>query len=298
MRKIHFIVNPNATKGKTKIWWENFLPRLEEINAECSWEYTVASRSCIESVQDIAYDYDVFVSIGGDGTAQEMITGLMKSGADPIVVPWPCGTGCDFGRMFREVHDADTLVRILNDNKVENIDVLHIKTPKEEVFGLNVFNIGFSATVGARCNTTILKHLGPICFVLQVFITLFIFKSLKITATVDGVEDPMNTREITLFTVGNGKYIGAGMMICPNAEYNDGVAHVVSARGMNKLEILKCFPKLIAGKHLDMEAIRHMNGKSIILHSDTEMISDIDGEVYTSCDFEINVLEGKLKILV
>ncbi len=99
--KMLFIYNPRA--GKTQI--RNKLSDILEIFAKAGYEITVyptqKREDALELVQNRSGDYNLVVCSGGDGTLDEVVTGMMRSGFSTPIGYIPAGSTNDFGGSLR-----------------------------------------------------------------------------------------------------------------------------------------------------------------------------------------------------
>jgi diacylglycerol kinase (ATP) len=80
--------------------------------------------------------------------------------------------------------------------------------------------------------------------------------------------------------IGNGKRYGAGMHICPSAEVTDGKFAVTTLRKISRFTLLRIFPKVYDGKHIDFHKVDTFEGKRInVVSRDKECLYQADGEI-------------------
>ena len=95
-QRLLFIVNPHSGKGLIK----NHLLDILDLMVRSGYEVTVYTTQCQEDatrkVIEEAAAYDRIVCSGGDGTLDEVMTGLIESGADIPIGYIPAGSTNDF----------------------------------------------------------------------------------------------------------------------------------------------------------------------------------------------------------
>ena len=98
MKNLLFIVNPSAGRKHIK----GRLFEIVDIFVKAGYEVRVyptqAKQDAIRLISEEGWLYSLIVCAGGDGTLDEVVTGLMKCGADTPVGYIPCGTTNDFAR--------------------------------------------------------------------------------------------------------------------------------------------------------------------------------------------------------
>ncbi len=120
--RIKLIMNPNADMGNAWRYAAN-LRHLFEGNAEADWTGTVYPTHAQELAKQAAEDgYDIVVAIGGDGTAHEVLNGLMEVPAEkrPTMGVIPLGSGNDFCANVGNTKDPDEVAKAILDGPYQN----------------------------------------------------------------------------------------------------------------------------------------------------------------------------------
>lgn len=81
------------------------------------------------------------------------------------------------------------------------------------------------------------------------------------------LDDRTLSTEAMLIAVSNGRSYGGGMLVCPNAEINDGLFDVMVLHPISKLEFMKVFPQVFAGTHVSHQAVEIVRSKSVSIES-------------------------------
>ena len=214
--------------------------------------------------------HPLVIAMGGDGTISEVANGLMKAQvADPPAAPvemgiLPKGTGGfqeDLGLPANlknaAAHIRKTPARTIDLGKVTFQDANGHKANR---YFINVSSFGFSAAVAARANNAATKKLGgKIGFLDATVRTLFSYDPTEVELVIDG-EAPVRT-ELLLGAVGNAKFFGGGMKICPEAEIDSGQFSVTLVRQAGNGRVLMNLPKLFSGGHRGLKEVTMRNAK-------------------------------------
>ena len=95
-KKALFVVNPHAGKGQIK----NHLLAIVDILTKAGYVVTVYTTQCqgdaIKVIRDRDHDYELVVCSGGDGTLDEIVTGMIQSGFQTKIGYIPAGSTNDF----------------------------------------------------------------------------------------------------------------------------------------------------------------------------------------------------------
>ena len=98
MSKVLIIINPTAGKMKSKGALFDIVSRFCEAGYSVRVQTTLRRGHAAELAESAAGEVDLIVCAGGDGTLNEVITGIMRSGFSPEVGYIPCGSTNDFAK--------------------------------------------------------------------------------------------------------------------------------------------------------------------------------------------------------
>ena len=95
-QKLLFIFNPHSGKGQIKNCLVDIVDTMVKANFDVTIYTTQARADATRKVMEEAQHFDRIVCSGGDGTLDEVVTGLIRSGADTPVGYIPAGSTNDF----------------------------------------------------------------------------------------------------------------------------------------------------------------------------------------------------------
>ncbi len=228
------------------------------------------------------------VCVGGDGTITEVINGIAGRPARFYFVP--CGTGNDFVRMLDLPKDPAEAFKLQLDGEPVRIDVGRVN----DIYFLNVSGSGFDAEVLKQASRFKKFGRGIVPYLLGIFAALRLFKPLTIEVTQDG---RTTSREVTIFSLGNGRYFGGGMKSVPHALISDGLFDVVIISRVNRLQILRLLAKFVSGKHTSLPQAEEFRCSELTIHCEDTMTLDIDGELVDMKTAHYTLLPGALEIM-
>jgi len=234
------------------------------------------------------------VGVGGDGTLNEMINGVMKQTAVPSIEFTlgiiPVGSGNDWGRTLKVPNDYAAAVGLIAAGKtvVQDIArVISLNNPDAVRYFINVAGGGFDAFVARKTNQ--LKQNGKgsaVTYLLALFTSMFKFKSSRVSLMID--DTPFEDRLLS-FSVGIGQYNGGGMKQLPNAIYNDGLLDVTTIQHITHVKMARSVPKLYDGSHLSLPEVHTFTGKKVTIHSNPPVLIETDGENCGETPVEIGI---------
>lgn len=287
-----FIINPTAGKGKNI----NLIPEIKRMmelkNEEYFIEVTEKVGHATEIVKDYVKngDYRVY-SVGGDGTLNEVLNGIVGSNSALAVIP--SGTGNDFSRNIYE--DRDILGSL--QKAIEGKDVYIDLAKVNDRYFINIASVGFDAEV--VYNTDNFKKLpfvgGSLAYILGIVMTVFKYKSVNLNINIDDNKISVKT---LLVAIANGKCYGGGIFMTPEAKLDDGMFDVCIIKEVNKFKILRLFPKAIKGQHSTIKEVSFCRGRKVNISCAEEVSLNIDGEILRAKEVAFEIIPKGIKIVM
>jgi YegS/Rv2252/BmrU family lipid kinase len=241
------------------------------------------------------------VVAGGDGTAAEVVSGLLGAGlgAYAEVAFLPLGTGADFHRSLGIPRDLDGAVAALASGKGRRIDAGHVRYASadgasHESHFVNVASAGLSGVVTRKVLGS--KALGArLAFLFGTLRGLASFRPPRVVARLDGALLPVD--EIALIAAANGRYFGGGMFVAPDARPDDGLLDVVVVPAFSKPVLITKLPRLYSGTHVDVPGVTVHRGRRLELEaSGPPALGEVDGEPVAQLPMTVEVLPGALQV--
>ncbi len=278
MKDFFLVVNPTAAGSRVeKIWNDQIKPKIDS-KLDYEFEFTTRIGHALELSQQKANEgYKVICSVGGDGTANEVINGVLKAEKKSIFSAFTVGTGNDIPTVFGIPEgDIDAIIESLINGQDKKFDVGYCINA-DRYFG-GVASMGFDAEVADRANKGIKKWRGKGNYQRAIFITILKFKPYDII--IEPNTGPIVTGPRMLVAIGNGKRYGGGMHICPDADPNDNLFHGTTLRKISRLLFLRLFPRTYDGSHLTHPATETFEGNIIKVDSPKKKcLYQVDGEI-------------------
>ncbi|MBQ6536732.1 MAG: YegS/Rv2252/BmrU family lipid kinase [Firmicutes bacterium] len=309
-KRIFLLINPKAGGGKTEAWWDDQRRLLEESGIDFFYEFTSGPASAASQIRRAISENgaEALMIVGGDGSLYDAINGIIEDGQ--LIKPGlvfgvcPVGSGCDFARYIYG-GPMHTLTDIIRRGRVEKVDVgccEHAGTSGtlEQHYFINSFDIGAGADTCAEVNAgngriKRLTHSGKLSFLLTALKVLLTF---AYTHTVIEADGQVYQGEFIIAGAANGRYIGGGMMMFPEALLDDGLLDLLMVERRSKLKILRAFPLIYSGRHLDQSGIKYVKAAAISIKTDRPIFIELDGEVPGYTDVSLSVLPGALPLLL
>jgi len=302
-----FIVNPIAGSGRA----HGYTPRIEAWMAEQGIDgrlLETRERGHAERLAAAATDlgHDRVIAVGGDGTIQEVLNGLLTAGAAPDGGPpslgiIPAGRGNDLARSVFLPLDPMACLPIAVGATGRRFDVGKATSEDGAVryFGA-AGGVGFDAevayTMAVRRRFWMRGEAGYFLGTLNE-LRRFHNSELRITLRSDG-EDRVVDQRFLFVAFANGPYYGGGMLICPDAETDDGRLDVCLVGDLSRFEALRELPGIYKAKHVNNKKVEIVRARSLHIEGDASARVHLDGEPFGTASVEISLLPGAVSVAV
>jgi YegS/Rv2252/BmrU family lipid kinase len=240
-------------------------------------------------------DADLIVAVGGDGTLNEVVNGIMQRQDRPELAVIPRGTGMDFVRTYgipRRVEDA---LRVARDGAVRTIDVGRVEFAEGVRYFANVASVGMSAAVARRANG-MSKRLGGKATFFYALVRVFLEWQ---NSTVDVVlDDARREARMHDVVVANGRWHGGAMLLAPEAEPDDGLFDVVLIGDVTKRDFVTTAPKIYRGTYLAHPKVELMRSRTVRVDAAERLPIELDGEQVGTTPARFEIVPRALRVRV
>ena len=302
MLHARLIVNPAAGAGRTRKKWPQIMERLKSIGLRFEHDFTEAPKHAVELAKEaVKQGYETVVSVGGDGTINEVVNGLYDSGTikDVSLGIISTGTGSDYIRTVgipRQHQDA--CQRLMSPTKML-VDIGEVEYRNngqmEKRLFVNFAGLGFDAEV-VQATTQRFKKLGGLpAYLLGLLTTFLCYRNREITLKVDG---EVVTKKVCTAVMSNGKYGGGSMFVAPDADLTDGYFDVLTIDDISKPDLLWSLPRIYKGTHLTHPKVTMQRGQEIEIESTRKLLVQADGELLGDTPARFRIIPSTLNILV
>jgi len=294
--RFKLIVNPVAGRGAVG----RLLPAIEENLQRLGLAYDLATSQrpgqAVSLARAATLDgYDTIVAVGGDGTVNEVVNGMMKAaGPRPpsSLGVIPLGSGNDFAKIPGLPANITAACRRLVDGSLMLLDIGRVN----DRYFVNGVGMGFDAQVSVEA-TKIPWLTGLPLYLLAVLRTVLLsYKTPQATIQLD---DRTISQSITMCYVGIGRCAGGGFWLTPDADASDGLFDVAIARGLSRLGILRLLPEVMKGTHVDKEPMTMARSRRVVVDLEEPVSVHADGELiyHAAQHLELEVLPATLKVV-
>ncbi|MEB3982471.1 diacylglycerol kinase [Mycobacterium sp. 663a-19] len=239
---------------------------------------------------------DAVMVTGGDGVVSNALQVL--AGTDVPLGIIPAGTGNDHAREFAiPTKDPEAAADVVADGWTQTIDLGRIQWadgPEKSAkwFG-TVAAAGFDSLVTDRANRMSWPH-GRLRYYIAMLAELSQLRMLPFRLVLDGTKEI--DADITLAAFGNTRSYGGGLLICPRADPTDGLLDITMAHSASRTKLLRLFPTVMKGTHVDLDEVSTARAKSV--HVECPGINVYaDGDFASPLPAEISAVPAALQIL-
>lgn len=285
--KVLFIINP-VSGGKRKDAVPALIQQhLDAAKYEYAIVYTTGAGHAHKLAAEAYGEYKIVVAVGGDGTINEIASGLI--GSDVVMGVIPFGSGNGLSRFLNIPMDIIGAVKCINNGRVETIDT---GTLNGKYF-VNMAGMGFDAQISEVFSHD--KNRGFWAYIKSSFREVLGYKSEIYHINIDGKE---YNREAFMLSIANSSQYGNNAHVSPTASVQDGWLDVCVVKPFPLYKFigmgLRMFTKT-ADKSKYVEIIR---GKNIKIDREKEGPIHLDGEPQiVGAAIEIDILPASLKII-
>jgi len=297
------IVNPVASAGKVGKRWPQTRDLLTEggldFDAELT-QYPLHATEIAARALDEGYRY--VVCVGGDGTVNETMNGLIvgdRIHPDVVLSIIPGGTASDFVRTMGISVDPSQACQVTLGQETRAVDIGEIRCMRDgkayQRFFVNVAGLGFDGEVADQVNRRSKRIGGTVPYLTSLVLTLFSYKNKDVELTLDG--RAMSGRYNSVI-VCNGQYFGGGMWVGPKAVADDGIFDVVILKDLGRLEFLMNVPRVYKGTHLTHPKVELFQAREVHVEAKQRMFIQAEGELIGEAPATFRMIPGALNLRV
>ena len=257
------------------------------------WRAEVAVTTCSGDATEIARErgdhFDVVFSCGGDGTLNEVVSGVV--GRDVTVGVIPAGTANDLARAAGVSLDPSEAIAQLDSGHSLEIDLLEINDG--EWWSAVAVGVGIDARTVKRAESLGRTVIGRASYLAAVTTELAEEYDTQLSLAIDGEKWE---GDALLVQVANCPNHGGRFTIAPCAQIDDGRLDVVLIESTTRGRALEMIPLAMAGRHIDQPEVRRWSARELTIEQPGPGPVLIDGEVRQQESLHIRIAPGKLRL--
>lgn len=304
MPEYMFIVNPISGRGEGI----KSLPDISRLAEQYSMSYEIETTQyplhAVELSERAANrGIPIVIAVGGDGTANEVLNGLMsarqRGGVETSLGIMCVGRGNDFAYSLGIPKGVEEGFQVILNNKTRSVDTGFVRGgdfPEGRYFG-NGVGIGFDTIVGFEALKMTRLH-GFLSYIVAAVKTIYLYNDaprLHIQSN-----DFEITRNILMLSIMNGCRMGGGFLMAPDARNDDGLFDLCIANQVSRIQILGLILRFMSGAQAGHPAIAFQRSSSIeVTALEGVLPVHADGETicYAGKRLTLEIVPSSLKVL-
>lgn len=294
--KCLFIINPSAgtktiQKKLDQIIGQMILKKLvSTIDVFYTEKKDDAYQYCLKLKDD---DCDFVVSVGGDGTVNEIINGFIENHLQTPLAILPGGTVNDFANHLHLPHDTDDFIQMIEDFQTMKVDIGKVN----EHYFANVIAGGMFSDISFQVSKADKERFGPLAYYIsgirQLPTQLHTSLHLKITA-----DDQTFEEDAKLFIITNTSQVGGFKDITPHANVQDGQLDLLIIKNCSTTDLISLFKDYKLNSHEKSPFITYVQAKELTIECDKDIIYDVDGEKGKTFPIHVSVKKQSLCVII
>lgn len=301
------IANPMARKGGCGRAWPQIEARLRRHLPQFEVRLTTHPGHATTLAREaVAQGFDTFVAVGGDGTVNEVVNGMIENGAMArqgiALCPIPAGTANELCLALGLTGDEDAPYRNVVAGNLRQIDLIDVRCAgvhdgEAQRYGYAIACFGAAAEISYRTSASrFLKKLGGrFSYYYQTLLVTLTYPYWQAILRVDD----QAPRSFSLYTglACNTPNGGGGMKLAPGASYEDGVLDLVLFRDITRRDIIFQKPSwLYEGRHIEHPQVEVVQGKRFHVEGPAMALVDLDGETVGRLPMTASVIPRALTV--
>ena len=299
------IVNPRSANGRAGRNW----PQIEStLKSRLPFPFEVAFTErqghATEIAREAAPRCERVVVLGGDGTLNEVVNGLVADdrpvNADALLGIIRYGTGGDFARGLGIPAKLEGAVDRLASGSPREVDVGKVTFRRHEGgegvrYFINEGEIGMGAAVCEAVNRSSKGLGGSLSFMRAILSTMLRYPNQTVRLSLGGA--PAESLLINNVWLANGAYSGGGIRSAPRARLDDGLLDVVIVKGGNLLTKLLGIPALRSGAFVKSKNVDYRTASRVEAESDAAVPIEVEGEPIGTLPAVFEIIGARLRVI-
>lgn len=294
--KCLFIINPVAGNKTFQNRLHHFIGHLilnTSVNHIDTF-YTKQKNDAFIHVQNLKEkQYDFLVCVGGDGTVNEVVGGLIESQSHIPLAMLPAGTVNDFATYLKLPKTPAQFIKMIQEFHMEDIDVGKLYNR----YFINVVSGGMFSDIGFKVTREAKNILGPLSYYLTALSHLPRELSISLNLKVEA-DDISFEEEASLFLVTNSSHVGGFKQITKHANVQDGLLDLFIIKKGTVASLLHLLTDYNFQTHLENPQVHYLQAHSLKIDCSQHIIYDIDGEKGEGFPIEIKCLEKAVTMIL
>lgn len=259
-KKILFVVNPHAARGRLKKQWpllaDHLRARVKPFDVEItsgSEDATKITRKALEK------GFQTIIAVGGDGTLNECLNGFVEDDKPlnprAVLGTLPMGRGGDFARFLKISSNPESALFYVLGKKTIEADIGKVlfdakkasRKGKNYRYFINIASIGIVGNIVNQVNMAPQFLNAHLSYLYSTLRGIWEYQPKTVTLIINGQKHKL---KVLMITIANGRYFGSGMNVAPGSSMTDGLFNVALVPQMPLSRMILDLSKLYSGDYL------------------------------------------------
>lgn len=289
LRRVLLIANPASRRGG-KLYARS-VAALQKAGLECDTVLTEYAGHASDCIIDLAPSYDAIFTLGGDGTAMEVIDATAPNG--PPVGILPGGTGNLLARSLGIPLNMKRAVRALTNGDEVRVDLGRLANGKRFAIGTGV---GIDASMIATTPAAWKHRVGILAYVAAGTRHVLQRRRFHASVTVDGVTTDCSASVVLVANF--GVLLNGLVTLGDGIRYDDGVLNVCIFDPRTLRDSIRIARKLLLRDFRPDPAMSYLRGRDIAVVTEPPLPAQADGELIGQTPFAITTEPLAARLLV
>ena len=287
MKKAMLIINPTSGGEKALDYKEKLENKAKEYFEYVETKITEKAKDATAFAEEASKEnYEAVIVFGGDGTVNEVISGIAEKDYIPKLGIIPGGTGNLITKLLEISQDIDEAIDQLDFNKTNAID---IGKANKSYFGY-IFSVGSLPEAIHNVEIEDKTKYGVLAYAINTIKSVIKDEVFNIKVeTENGSYEGEASQVLVLLS----NYYADKKIF---EENKDGYANILILKNASIISKLSLIPDLLKGDIVENDNIEYIKAKDITISSDTKLESDIDGDRSDDLPVKITVLGNHIEI--
>ncbi len=294
--KCLFLINPSSGTKTVQKKLDRLIGQLilKRLVSQVEVFYTQKKGDAYKKIIEVNPDsFDFFVSVGGDGTVNEVISGIVERKLKVPLAILAAGTVNDFSTHLKIPRSVERFVDMICNMKTIDVDIGKVN----DHYFANVVAGGMFSDIGFQVSKGDKERFGPLAYYASGLRQLpeQLNTSLRLRVKTDQEEFEEEAR---LFMITNTSQVGGFKSIAPHANIQDGQVDLLIIRKCTPLDMIAIFKDYTLSAHKHNPYIRYIQAKTVTVECDKDIVYDIDGEEGNKFPIHVKVEKKALRVII
>ncbi len=273
MKRARIIYNPTSGRELFRKHLPEVLEKMEKAGYETSCHATTCEGDAVQAATfAVERNFDLVIAVGGDGTLNEVVSGIAKFEDRPKIGLIPMGTTNDFARAVHIPRDITKAVDIIL--KGDSIPV-DIGLMNGDRYFINIAGGGRLTELTYEVPSKLKTVLGQMAYYLKGIEMLPSIRSSRVRIEYDG---EIFDDSAMMFLIGLTNSVGGFEKLAPDASINDGKFTLLILKELNIAEFIRVASLALRGEHLSDPHVIYAKASKITVTTKERVLLNLDGE--------------------